>query len=227
MNSDTKLWWLEKIHLFQGLSEDEMNKIAERSTLKSKEKGSYIYFPNEPSNVIFFLKNGRVKVGSVSSEGKENIKCIMHAGDMFGEMALLGQETRNDFAIAMDDDVRICTMNVEEVLLMMRSNPDLSLKITATIGGRLASVERRFEALVFKDARTRIVDLIHEMAQDRGQRIAGGSILVTHAITHQDIASLTATSRQTVTTVLNELKDKGLINFDRKTFLLHEPDKLV
>jgi len=227
MNNAAKLWWLEKIHLFQGLSDEEMKRIAERSTLKSKEKGSHIYFPNEPSNVIFFLESGKVKVGNVSSDGKENIKCIIHPGDMFGEMALLGQETRNDYAIAMDHDVRICAMNVEEVLLMMRSNPDLSLKVTATIGEKLASLERRFEALVFKDARSRIVDLIQEMAQARGQQLIGGAMLVTHALTHQDIANLTATSRQTVTTVLNELKDNGLINFDRKTFLLHEPVKLV
>ena len=227
MNNFTKLWWLEKIHLFEGLSEDEMAKIEERSTMKTKGKGTHIYFPNEPSKVIFFLKNGRVKVGSYSADGKEIIKGIMHPGDMFGEMGLVGQETRKDFAIAMDDEVRVCTMNVEEILNMMRGNADLSLKVTATIGSRLARIERKFESLIFKDARTRIVDLIREMATDRGKVLAGGEILLEHSLTHQDIANLTATSRQTVTTVLNEVKEKGLINFDRKTILIHEIDKLI
>lgn len=195
--------------------------------MKTKGKGTHIYFPNEPSKVIFFLKNGRVKIGSYSSDGKEIIKGIMHPGDMFGELGLVGQDTRNDFAIAMDDDVRVCTMSVDEVLEMMRSNADLSLKITATIGNRLAKVERKFESLIFKDARTRIVDLVKEMATDRGKVLAGGSILLEHSLTHQDIASLTATSRQTVTTVLNELKDLELINFDRKTILIHEMGKLI
>lgn len=226
MNDFTKLWWLEKIHLFEGLSEEEMEKISDRSTMKTKSKGTHIYFPNEPSKVIFFLKNGRVKIGSYSNDGKEIIKAIMHPGDMFGEMGLVGQEKRKDFAIAMDDDVRVCTMNSEEILEMMRSNADLSLKITATIGNRLAKVERKFESLIFKDARTRILDLIKEMATDRGRVLAGGEILLEHSLTHQDIASLTATSRQTVTTVLNELKEKELINFDRKTILIHEMDKL-
>lgn len=226
LNDFTKLWWLEKIHLFEGLSEEEMEKVNDRSTMKTKSKGTHIYFPNEPSKVIFFLKNGRVKIGSYSNDGKEVIKAIMHPGDMFGEMGLLGQETRKDFAIAMDDDVRVCTMNAEEILEMMRSNADLSLKITATIGNRLAKVERKFESLIFKDARTRIVDLVREMASDRGRVLAGGEVLLEHSLTHQDIASLTATSRQTVTTVLNELKEKEIINFDRKTILIHEMDKL-
>lgn len=226
LNDFTKLWWLEKIHLFEGLSEEEMEKVNDRSTMKTKSKGTHIYFPNEPSKVIFFLKNGRVKIGSYSNDGKEVIKAIMHPGDMFGEMGLLGQETRKDFAIAMDDDVRVCTMNAEEILEMMRSNADLSLKITATIGNRLAKVERKFESLIFKDARTRIVDLVREMASDRGRVLAGGEVLLEHSLTHQDVASLTATSRQTVTTVLNELKEKEIINFDRKTILIHEMDKL-
>ncbi len=227
MNNFTKLWWLEKIHLFEGLSEKEMLKIEERSTMKTKEKGTHIYFPNEPSKVIFFLKNGRVKIGSYSNDGKEIIKGIMHSGDMFGEMGLVGQDTRTDFAIAMDDDVRICTMNVVEILEMMRGNAELSLKITTTIGDKLTKVERKFESLIFKDARTRIVDLIKEMATERGKILAGEAILLEHSLTHQDIASLTATSRQTVTTVLNELKDKELINFDRKSILIHEKGKLI
>lgn len=227
MNNFTKLWWLEKIHLFEGLSDKEMLKVEQRSTMKTKEKGTHIYFPNEPSKIIFFLKNGRVKIGSYSSDGKEIIKAIMHPGDMFGEMGLVGEETRNDFAIAMDDDVRVCTLNVEEILDMMRGNAELGLKITTTIGNRLSKVERKFESLIFKDARTRIVDLIREMATERGKVLAGGEVLLEHSLTHQDLASLTATSRQTVTTVLNELKEKELINFDRKTILIHQTDKLV
>ncbi len=226
MNNFSKLWWLEKIHLFEGLSEDEMLKVDERSIMKTKGKGTHIYFPNEPSEVIFFLKSGRVKIGSYSDDGKEVIKAIMHPGDMFGEMGLIGEETRNDFAIAMDDEVRVCTMNVDEVLDMMRGNPELSLRITATIGNRLSKIERKFESLIFKDARTRIVDLVHEMASERGRVLAGGEVLLEHSLTHQDIANLTATSRQTVTTVLNELKESNVINFDRKSILIHELDKL-
>jgi CRP-like cAMP-binding protein len=226
MNNSTKLWWLEKIHLFEGLSDKEMTRIEEHSTMRTKEKGSHIYFRNEPSKIIFFLKSGRVKIGSYSNDGKEVIKAIVHPGDMFGEMGLIGLDTRNDFAIAMDEDVRVCTMNVDEVLSMMRANSELSFKITTTIGNKLAYLERRFESLIFKDARTRVVELIREMASERGKVLAGGSVLLEHSLTHQDIASLTATSRQTVTTVLNELKDSKLLNFDRKTILIHELNKL-
>lgn len=195
------------------------------TTMKTKEKGSFIYFPKEPSKVVFFLKSGRVKIGTNSKDGKEIIKAIINPGDMFGEMGLVGQDKRNDFAIAMDDQVRICTLGVNEAIDLMKNNPDLALKLTYKIGDRLKNAERKFESLIFKDARTRIVEFVRQMAEDMGKNYSD-EILIHHSLTHQEIASLTATSRQTVTTILNQLKESKIINFDRKTILVHDLRKL-
>jgi CRP-like cAMP-binding protein len=87
------------------------------------------------------------------------------------------------------------------------------------------NVERKMESLIFKDARTRIIDLIIQMAEKRGTKI-GDEILLKHDLTHQDIANLTATSRQTVTVTLNELKDQDLIYMERKKILIRDIAKL-
>jgi CRP-like cAMP-binding protein len=86
-------------------------------------------------------------------------------------------------------------------------------------------MERKVRDLVFKDARTRIVDFIREMAQENGKPV-GDEILIRHVFTHQDIANLTASSRQVVTTVLNELREQNLINFERKRILVRDIQKL-
>ena len=87
-------------------------------------------------------------------------------------------------------------------------------------------IERRFESLVFKDARTRIVDFIVDLGRENGIEI-GKEILVKHHLTHMDMANLTATSRQTVTTILNELKEKNLIHLERNQFLIRDIDNLL
>jgi CRP-like cAMP-binding protein len=87
-------------------------------------------------------------------------------------------------------------------------------------------MERRIESLVFKDARTRIVDFIRDMAEERGQKVGFETMIKNH-LTHKDIASLTGTSRQTVTTVLNELREENIINFDRRRILIRDMDKLA
>jgi CRP/FNR family cyclic AMP-dependent transcriptional regulator len=89
----------------------------------------------------------------------------------------------------------------------------------------LRKVERRLEALIFKDARTRIVDFIKEMAADYGTQV-GEEVMVKHNLTHQDIASLTATSRQTVTSVLNGLKDDNKIHLERNRLLVRNMSAL-
>jgi CRP/FNR family transcriptional regulator, cyclic AMP receptor protein len=91
---------------------------------------------------------------------------------------------------------------------------------------RIQKLERRIQSLVFQDSRTRVVEFLREMAEEKGKKV-GFEIMVKNYLTHKDIASLTGTSRQTVTTILNELKEKNIINFNRRQFLIRDMEKLV
>jgi CRP/FNR family cyclic AMP-dependent transcriptional regulator len=223
---NSKLWHLEQINLFKNLSDTELEELDDLTVMKTADKNQFIYFPKEPSKILFFLKAGRIKIGSYSQDGKEVIKAILYPGEVFGEMGIVGEESRKDFAVAMDADTRMCTLHVDQFVKMMHENSQLSLAVTKNIGEKLRNVERRLESLIFKDARERIIDFMKEMAIKYGKKI-GVEVLVKHDLTHQDIASLTATSRQTVTTVLNDLKEKDLIYMERKRFLIRELDKLA
>lgn len=223
---NSKLWHLEQINLFKDLSDEELEELDHLTVMKTADKNQFIYFPKEPSKILFFLKAGRIKIGSYSEDGKEVIKAILYPGEVFGEMGIVGEESRKDFAVAMDSETRMCTLNVSEFKEMMNANSQLSLAVTKNIGEKLRNIERRLESLIFKDARERIIDFMKEMAQKYGKKI-GVEVLVKHDLTHQDIANLTATSRQTVTTVLNDLKEKDLIYMERKRFLIRELDKLA
>ncbi|HHG83436.1 MAG TPA: Crp/Fnr family transcriptional regulator, partial [Bacteroidetes bacterium] len=128
---------------------------------------------------------------------------------------------REDFAQAMDQGVVICAMSVDDMESLIARNSQMGMQVTKLIGFRLRKMERKLKALIFKDARTRIVDFIREMAEEMG-RPAGTETLVRHSLTHQEIANLTASSRQTVTTVLNELRAKNVINFERKRILVRD-----
>lgn len=223
--AESKLWYLEQINIFRDLGSDDINRIDNISSMRTHDKGKFIYFPEEPSKVVFLLKSGRVKIGSYSEDGKEIIKAILEPGEIFGELAIAGQETRQDFAQVMDNDVKICAIHKEEMLRILESMPRLNLKLTHLIGLRLQRMERRFESLIFKDAKDRIVDLIKDLVLTKGKKV-GFEYAVKHKLTHQDMANLTATSRQTVTIVLNELREKGVLDFDRRSIIVHEMEQL-
>jgi len=225
MSTETKLWHLENFNLFNTLSAYEKIEMSTKVKHSFVKKNEYIYFPEDPSGSIFFLKKGRVKIGTYSDSGKEIIKAILNPGEVFGELSLIGQEKRNDFAVSLDNDLVVCSLGMKDMEKMIEKNPLIGIKVTKLIGFRLQKIERRFESLVFKDARTRIVDFIIELGREKGKEI-GKEILVKHNLTHMDIANLTATSRQTVTTVLNELKEKDAIHLERNKFLIRDINTL-
>ena len=117
-------------------------------------------------------------------------------------------------------------MSLEDMNSLIKEDDTLSFKILKLIGFRLKKVERRLESLVFKDARTRIIEFLKELADERGQKVGYETMIKNH-FTHKDIASLTGTSRQTVTTIMNELKEKNLINFDRRRILIRDMERLM
>ena len=225
MDQNSSIWYLEKVDLYEMLCPHKFAAFKDKHTFNKFDKGEFIYLNDEPSSHIFMIAKGRVKIGSYSDDGKEIIKAILSEGEIFGELSLTGEETRSDFAQAMDGETTVCPMPLEDMQTLLLENKSLSLKIFKIIGVRMKKLERRLESLVFKDARTRIIDFLYEMGIERGQKV-GFEMMIKNHLTHKDIANLTGTSRQTVTTILNELKEQNLINFNRRQILIRDMEKL-
>jgi len=226
MNKESNLWYFEETDLFEVLCPKKSPHMEEKHEPGVYKKDEFIYFKDQSSEKIYMVSNGRVKIGTYGPDGKEIVKAILTRGEIFGELALAGEEKRPDFAQAMDNDTRVCAMTIADLQDLMRDNKELSFKILKIVGFRLRKMERKIESLVFKDARTRIVEFLKEMAEEKGQKV-GFEVMIKNHLTHKDIASLTGTSRQTVTTVMNELRDQNLITFDRRRILIRDLEKLV
>ena len=224
MNNQS-LWYLENIDMTGLFCPKKMAHNGATLPHPNFKKNEYIYLQNDAADKIFFITEGRVKIGSYSDNGKEITKAILNKGEVFGELSLIGEEKRRDFAIAMEDTVA-CILTVAEMKGMMKEHNGLSLFMMKIMGSRVLEMEHRLESLVFKDSRSRIIEFLHDLATKKGQRV-GYEMVVRKFMTHQEIANLTATSRQTVTTVLNELKTKNILTFDRRRLLIRDMDLLA
>ena len=221
---DQSFWFLENIDVTGIFCPKKLGDTEEKHVHKHFKKGEYIFLPDQSADKIYFLESGSVKIGSFSDTGKEITKAILNKGEVFGELAIIGESKRRDFAIALEDSVA-CILSVEEMKSLMKDHSGLSLFFMKIFGSRALEMEQRLESLVFKDSRSRIVEFILELVKKKGQRV-GYEWVVRKFITHQEIANLTATSRQTVTTVLNELRGKNLLTFNRKRLLIRDLEKL-
>jgi CRP-like cAMP-binding protein len=199
----------------------ELNKLAQE---KEIGKNQPIYFPKEPSSSIFFLKTGRVKISRYSDDGKEIIMAFINPGEVFGEMSYFGEGERTDIAISVDPSY-ICAINKDEFARFIERNPTLNLKLTKIFGLKLKSYSERIEDLVFKDAKQRVISFLVKLSEENGKQV-GGQIFVKPFLKHQDIADLTACARQTVNVVLTDLREKNIIDFDRKKLIVNDTSKL-
>jgi len=214
------LWYLQNIDFFKDIDSDALEKIKKKTSMKNYKKNSFVYFPDDTPNHVFFVKMGRIKIGTYAPDGREVIKTILENGEVFGEQFLLDNTKMKNYAQAMQSSC-LLVIEREEFQKIMEQNSFVALRMAKIFGRRLQKLEKKFENLIFKDARSRIIDFIKEMANENG-KVVGYETLIMHSMTHLDIARITATSRQTVTTVLNELREDNQIYFDRKRILVRD-----
>jgi len=225
MTNTAALWYFESVNLYSILCPHKVKRMGEKHQFLTYKRDQFIYIPDDSATHIYMIVNGRVKIGHYLENGEEVLTAILTKGEIFGELAMAGEEKRRDFAQVMEE-ATICPLTTSELKDLMLADKELSFKILKLIGLRIMKLERKLELLVFKDARTRVIEFLKDAAAWKGKKVGLETMIQTH-LTHKDIASLTGTSRQTVTTILNDLKEKNLINFNRKQILIRDLERLA
>lgn len=224
INKSSKMWLIDSIQLFDGLSSDQ--KIALQSIFKENHygKNEYIFRNGDPMNEVYFINSGRIKIIKHSDSEKESIKLILNNGDYYGDYAAIDPEKftkHRDSAKVMDKNTVVFSIPTHDFKNICDSNPAIYQKVVKNMLSNYRRLDNRLESVMLKKSKHRIIDFIKEMAQDIGKPV-GYEMLIKHNLTHQEIASLTGISRQKVTTILNEFKQKGLIHLERNSILVHD-----
>lgn len=224
--SPSQLWYLENVNLHNVFCPKKIGSLNQEGleNLLSFPAARYVYLPQEPAQKVYLISEGRIKIGTYGEDGKEITKAILSQGEVFGEMALIGQENRRDFAYVLEP-TELCALERDNMQNLLRERNDLQLFFMRLIGHRTLRLEERLENLMFKTSRCRIIEFLQELAEKSG-RAVGFEREVRNMLTHKEIADLTGTSRQTVNTVLNDLRRDGVLTFDRKRMLVRDMDRL-
>ncbi len=220
-------WYLENIDLTHLLCPAKLGDEAliASHTHCSFKKGEAVCVPQDLSDRIFFITDGRVKISAMNREGKEITKVILGRGEVFGELAFVGEQFRHDFATALED-IDTCVVTLEALRSLMRDRSALNLFFMKVFGSRQLEMERRLESLFFCDNRNRIIEYLVNITRSKGQRV-GYEWIVRKPVTHHELANLTATSRQTVATTLHDLRYKKLLTINRSRLLVRDLEKLT
>ena len=215
---EEKTGYLAGIDLFRDLSERDMTELERVTTMTAMPRGRVFYRPEDPSEVLFVIKQGRVQLYRISPEGKKLVIATLGAGTLFGEMALPGQQMHNAFAEAMED-CSICIISRPDLERLILDKSSVGMRILELTRKRLSDAEARLEDMAFKGIPARLASLLLRLAADQNSNAVTG-------LTHQDLAETVGTYRETATQVLNDMKAEGLIDIGRKRIEILDAKRL-
>lgn len=195
---------LKKILLFKGLDQKDMMDIASMSQMCSFDKGEILYRPGETGEVLFILKEGRVRIFRLSPSGKEITLADAGPGSIFGEMTLLGKSMQDTFAEAAQGSL-ICKIRSKDLEQILTKKPDIALRLLRIIGQRMQLLENRLYNVGLNDVSHRLADIILELTDNSSEN---GDIYYTH----DELSKMIGASRESVTLSLGQFKESGWIS---------------
>jgi CRP-like cAMP-binding protein len=171
-----QVWYIKNCRLFEQLTADQFARLEQRARVRRFPKGTPIYLPSDAGTSVFLLAEGRVKLCSITPDGKQAILALIEPGELFGELALLEEAEREEHAETMAASTLVLLPR-EAIEQLMNESPHLALGVTKLIGLRRKRFERRLKSLLFHFNRDRLIHLLVDLASQYGRESEDGILL--------------------------------------------------
>jgi CRP/FNR family transcriptional regulator len=211
MESDTenKIWYLKQNRLFANAPVEAIAGGEKIFTMQLLPKRATFFDQGDATKVVFLIKTGRVRIARNTTDGKEVTVALLGPGDMFGEDALFGGGERTTVATCMEETL-ICKAHADDLFALLAGNSALALNVAQMLNDRLSDASATIEDLAYAKISDRLVNLFERLAVELGRPSDDGTLLDVR-LTHQDIASIIGSTRETVSLEMNALVRAGQI----------------
>jgi len=207
---------LRSIPLFGRVSEADLEELATHLIERRFPKNATVVEEGLPGDYMYVIREGRAKVTKASEDGREKIMNFLEAGSFFGDMALLGDETRSASVKTLEEST-LLALSRRDFIDLLRQSPDLALSVIEELANRLRETNEQARSLSFQGVEERTRNLFERIAREEE---GGGDRLMTPSLTHQQIADMVGTSRETVTRAIKVLKSSGWLSQDGKRYVI-------
>jgi len=195
---------LRSVALFSQLRESDLARLGSIMRQQDFPKNRVILFAHDPCDAFYVLLTGQVKVMLVAEDGREVILSLIRRGDFFGERTLLDEEPHAASVIAMEDS-RLLILRRDEFRRCIMEMPGVAFGLLRALLGRLRDADHKIGGLILLDVTGRVCHLLLQLADwGDGKRIAAPP-------THQVIAQMVGSSRETVSRTIKNMADQGFI----------------
>jgi len=225
VNVEADLWFLQRFRLLEALNEDQRESIRRVITISELKRGSRIYMPGDTAEHIYLLRFGVVKLGTPLADGGMLILTFLYTGDLFGEASVIDEAPRDHVAEVHEDSV-ICAVPREPLLAIMRQTPEFGYQLTKLMAVRLRTLKTRVEQLLHRSAQARIAHTLLTLGRQFGAEVGHG-LVIPLRLSQRDLANLVGVRRETVNLVLQDFRQRGLVEAQRRRIFVQDPEKLA
>ncbi len=215
---------VRKAPLFTAL--DEAAAASLRASMDSVKiaKGSILFKEGDDGEHLYVIIDGKLKLGTSSGDGRENLLSILGPGEMFGELSLFDPGPRTSTATAVTD-AKLLSLSHEKVIPWLKQNPEVSLQLLTRLSQRLRRTNEAVGDLVFSDVPGRVAKALIDLGERFGKTTPEG-LLVNHDLTQEELAQLVGASRETVNKALADFAGRGWLKLDGRSVLISDVDRL-
>jgi CRP-like cAMP-binding protein len=220
----SRLELLKNVSFFAGLSERELNSLANCLARRTFARGMIIFHEGSPGRTLYSIESGKVRIFALSESGRETTVNVYGPGDVFGELALLDGLPRSAGAMVIEK-ATVLTLDRDDFLWHLREYPEMARSIIEVLSARLRYTTVHAEGLAFLDVYGRVAGKLLELAERYGVE-RGEAIEIGLHLTQAELASWVAATREHVNKVLGAFRDQGLIRIDGQTITLLDRGRL-
>jgi CRP/FNR family transcriptional regulator, cyclic AMP receptor protein len=224
MGSRSQLWYLEQLGLFDQLTDEQRRALIGTTRTIEAKRGTRVYLPGDLSDRVYLVKSGVIRIVRQTADRREVVLAYLRAGDIFGELALVDDAPRDHVAEATEDAV-LAEIARDTLLDLITAMPQVGLQIAKLIGLRLRRLEARVEELLGGSAQARLAQTLLQLAGEHGISDADG-VLIPLRLSQGELGRLVGVRRETVNSILQEWRERGVVEVDRRTIRLRLPDVL-
>ena len=213
-----------KAPLFTAL--DESAAVSLRQSMDSVKisKGSVLFAEGDEGDHLYVIVEGKLKLGTSSGDGRENLLSILGPGEMFGELSLFDPGPRTSTATAVTD-ARLLSLGQEKLIPWLAENPNVSLQLLARLAQRLRRTNEAVGDLVFSDVPGRVAKALIDLGERFGKQTDEG-LFVHHDLTQEELAQLVGASRETVNKALADFAGRNWLKLDGRAVLITDFERL-
>ena len=205
---------------------DDAQAASLRASMDSVKiaKGGILFREGDEGEHVYVIVDGKLKLGTSSTDGRENLLSILGPGEMFGELSLFDPGPRTSTATAVTD-AKLLSLSHEKLIPWLKGNPEVSLHLLARLAQRLRRTNEAVGDLVFSDVPGRVAKALIDLGARFGKQTDEG-LYVHHDLTQEELAQLVGASRETVNKALADFAGRNWLKLDGRAVLITDLERL-